>query len=305
MPVRLTPAAEPVFSGHGAIADHLQCGHHRVPSVTTGPTLKIPPLRAAAVLTTAAFALTACGAGGGSDSPTGTPASTASEAPTGALTVFAAASLSEIFTALAAEFEDRNPGVTVSLVFDGSAGLASQITEGAPADVFASADLATMQTVVDAGAAEDPEVFVSNVLEIATTPGNPAGIASFADLADPALVLVVCAPEVPCGAATAAVETLTGIELHPVSEENSVTDVLGKVVSGEADAGLVYATDVLAAGGAVAGVPFAEAGSAVNDYPIAAVTGARQPELAAAFVAFVLSADAQAQLAAAGFRPAP
>lgn len=245
-------------------------------------------IRSVAVLALVACALSACAA---------------SPAPT-TLTVFAAASLADTFTALAARFEDENPGVAVSLVFDGSSGLASQIIEGAPADVFAAANLATMQSVVDAGLARSPETFASNVLEIATAPGNPAEISSFADLAAPGLLLVVCAPEVPCGAATAAIETSTGVELRPISEENSVTDVLGKVTSGEADAGLVYATDVLSAGSAVTGIPFAEAEDAVGEYPIAALTGAAEPELAAEFARFILSAEAQAELAAAGFRPA-
>lgn len=246
-----------------------------------------------------AVALTGCAA-----QPAAEP-SASETAPPRTLTVFAAASLTQTFTELADQFEADHPGVTVSLVFDGSSGLAAQLTEGAPADVFAAANLTTMKTVVDAGLAESPRVFVSNVLEIATPPDNPAGIQSFADLAGPGVTLVVCAPEVPCGAATQKVEAATGVTLSPVSEENAVTDVLGKVTSGEADAGLVYATDVLSAGDDVVGIPFPEADEAVNDYPIVPLKGAPQAELAASFVAFVLSAPGQKVLTDAGFRPAP
>lgn len=256
------------------------------------------PLLLAALTATAALALAGCSADA-------EPAASGSAPAEQTLTVFAAASLSDTFTELADDFEAAHEGVTVSLVFDGSSGLASQITEGAPADVFAAANESTMQTVVDAGFAADPQIFVSNVLEIATPPGNPAGIATFADLAEPGLTLVVCAAEVPCGAATEKIEQATGITLTPVSEENAVTDVLGKVSSGEADAGLVYATDVLSAGDSVLGIPFAEADEAVNLYPIAALTDAPQSALAAEFVDFILSAPAQTVLTDAGFRPAP
>lgn len=245
----------------------------------------------------AAGALALVGCAGGSASP--------SDAAPQTLTVFAAASLADTFTALAADFEAEHEGVDVSLVFDGSSGLASQITEGAPADVFAAANEQTMQTVVDAGLAEDPRIFVANALEIATPPDNPAGVATFADLAEPGLVLVVCAPAVPCGAATETIERTSGVALSPVSEENAVTDVLGKVSSGEADAGLVYATDVLSAGDSVRGIPFPEADDAVNLYPIVALADAPQPALAADFVDFILSDPAQAVFADAGFRPPP
>ncbi|MGB4778215.1 molybdate ABC transporter substrate-binding protein [Microbacterium sp.] len=267
----------------------------------------IPPRRlllpALALAAAAAIGLSGC-SGTEPDPGTESQASTPAPEPR-TLTVFAAASLTETFTTLAAEFEQDHPGVTVSLVFDGSSGLASQLTEGAPADVFAAANESTMQTVVDAELAQDPQVFVSNVLEIATLPGNPSDITSFADLANPDLKLVVCAVEVPCGAATDKIEKATGIQLSPVSEENAVTDVLGKVTSGEADAGLVYATDVLTAGDAVTGVPFAEADEAINKYPIVALTGAPEPELAAQFVEFILGPDAQERFEEAGFRAAP
>jgi molybdate transport system substrate-binding protein len=147
----------------------------------------------------------------------------------------------------------------------------------------------------------DPVDFATNVLEIAVPPTNPAGIETFADLAAPGLKLVICAPEVPCGAATVKVEQASGLTLSPVSEESSVTDVLGKVTSGEADAGLVYVTDVIAAGDAVEGIEFDESAEAVNTYPIAALTDADASNVAAAFVAFITSEAGQPVLSAAGF----
>lgn len=222
----------------------------------------------------------------------------------GTLTVFAAASLKTSFTELAATFEEQHPGTRVLLSFAGSSDLATQITQGAPADVFASADTATMDRVTQAGMADGgTRVFAANTLAIAVPPGNPAGIRAFADLGRPGMRLVVCAPQVPCGAAAAAAARRTGTELKPVSEENSVTDVLGKVISGEADAGLVYRTDVLAADGKVDSMPFPEAGDAPAAYPIATLTGARDKAAAQAFVELVTGPEGQRVLAEAGFRP--
>lgn len=214
------------------------------------------------------------------------------------LTVFAAASLTEAFEELA-------PEATFS--FAGSNELAAQIREGAPADVFASADEKNMAKVIDAGLVDgDPADFATNALEIAVPPGNPAGIETFADLAAPGVKLVVCAPEVPCGAATATAARVGGVTLHPVSEESSVTDVLGKVSSGEADAGLVYVTDVIAAGDAVEGIAFDESAAAITTYPIAALAPADASAVASAFVAFITGDAGTAVLASAGFgRPGP
>ena len=216
--------------------------------------------------------------------------------------MFAAASLTGTFSELAEQFEAAHPGTTVELNFAGSADLVTQITEGAPADVFASADEKNMAKLTDADlVAGEPVDFATNVLEIAVPPANPAGIETFADLAAPGVKLVICAPEVPCGAATAKVEQASGVTLSPVSEESSVTDVLGKVLSGEADAGLVYVTDVIAAGDAVEGIEFDESAEAVNTYPIAALTDAEASDVAAAFVAFVTGEAGRAVLSAAGF----
>ncbi len=235
----------------------------------------------------------------------GTPAATASATPalSGSITVFAAASLKATFTELATEFEAANPGTTVALTFAGSSDLVTQITEGAPADVFASADTKNMKKLTDGGliAASAPVDFATNVLEIAVPPSNPANIAAFADLAKPGIKTVICAAQVPCGAATVTVEQATGVTLTPVSEESSVTDVLGKVTSGEADAGLVYVTDVTSAGNKVQGIPFPESSQAVNTYPIAPVTASKSPELAQAFIDFVTGSVGQGVLQDAGF----
>ena len=181
-----------------------------------------PGIRAAAVLVAGAVAagLAGCAAPAGDAGKT--------------LTVFAAASLKAPFTALAEEFEAAHPGTTVTLSFAGSSDLATQISQGAPADVFASADTKNMAKLSgDAGLVEgSPRDFATNVLTIAVPPENPASIASFADLARPGVKVVICAAQVPCGAATKTLEQETGTTLKPVSEESSVTDVLGKVVSG-------------------------------------------------------------------------
>jgi molybdate transport system substrate-binding protein len=242
-----------------------------------------------------------------SPSPSAAPSSdgTASQGTgqlSGTVTVFAAASLKATFTKLASEFEAKNPGTKVTLSFAGSSDLATQITQGAPADVFASADTKNMAKLADAKLIDGTATnFATNVLEIAVPPSNPASITSFADLAKPGVKVVVCASQVPCGAATDTVEKASGVTLSPVSEESSVTDVLGKVSSGEADAGLVYVTDVKGAGDKVKGIPFADADKAVNTYPIATVGSSRNEELAAAFIGMVTGADGRKTLGDAGF----
>jgi molybdate transport system substrate-binding protein len=250
----------------------------------------------AAVLVGLALALTGCA------SATPAEPESSADALEGSITVFAAASLKATFTELAEDFESANPGTTVALNFAGSSDLVTQITEGAPADVFASADEKNMARVTDAALAEgEPVDFATNVLEIAVPPGNPAGIEAFADLAGSDAKVVVCAPAVPCGAATATVETATGVDIAPVSEESSVTDVLGKVTSGEADAGLVYVTDVIAAGDAVEGVEFDESDQAVNTYPIVALKDSAASDVARAFVDYIASEAGRRVLADAGF----
>ncbi|WP_397469305.1 molybdate ABC transporter substrate-binding protein [Pseudonocardia charpentierae] len=260
----------------------------------------------ARVLAVAGLTLLLAGCGGGSQ-PAGTAPASASGstfAESGTLTVLAAASLTEAFTALEKQFEAAHPGVDVKLNYAGSSDLAQQIVNGAPADVFAAASAATMKTVTDAGmTAGPPTVFATNVLQIATAPGNPEGIASFADLAKPDLKVVVCAPQVPCGAAAEKIEKATGVALRPVSEEADVKSTLGKVTSGDADAGLVYVTDVSSAKGTVQGVDFPEADQATTDYPIAVLEEAPQAQLAQQFVDLVTGDEGQHALKTAGFGP--
>lgn len=232
----------------------------------------------------------------------GAGGSDGSRAVTGDITVFAAASLTGTFTELASGFEAAYPGTTVTLNFAGSSDLVTQIVEGAPADVFASADTTNMAKLADDGLLDGSSTdFATNTLEIAVPPSNPADITSLDDLARAGVKTVVCAPQVPCGSATATVEKASGVDIQPVSEESSVTDVLGKVTSGEADAGLVYVTDVRAAGDAVVGIPFDESAEAVNTYPIATLRGTAESDVARAFVAYVASPAGQKVLAAAGF----
>ena len=220
------------------------------------------------------------------------------------LTVFAAASLTSTFEQIADRFESDHPGTDVRLSFGGSSDLVTQIQNGAPADVFASADTATMAELTAAHLTDGaPQPFATNRLEIAVPPGDPAGVHTFGDLASPGLDLVVCAPEVPCGAAAQRVAKNAGVALTPVSEEQSVTDVLAKVTSGEADAGLVYVTDVEAAGDEVEGVTFPESADVVNTYPIAPVAGSDEPDLAQQFIQLVRADTGQRILADLGFGP--
>ncbi|GAC1372737.1 MAG: molybdate ABC transporter substrate-binding protein [Pseudarthrobacter sp.] len=221
---------------------------------------------------------------------------------TSRVTVFAAASLKTAFTDIAGKFKAANPGTDVALSFAGSADLVTQITQGAPADVFASADTRNMAKLKGQGLVDGEATnFATNTLTIVVPPGNPARITGFSDLARSGVKVVACASQVPCGAATKAIEQETGTTLTPVSEESSVTDVLGKVTSGEADAGLVYVTDASSAGAKVKEIPFPEAAKAINTYPITAVKGARNKAAAVAFVDFVEGPEGQAALAAAGF----
>lgn len=248
---------------------------------------------AAVVSTVLAAGLAGCG----STSPSAQPSQTS-----GKVVVFAAASLKPAFTQLAQQFKTQNPGVGVDFEFAGSSDLATQLTQGATADVFASADTAQMDTVSRAGLLSgDPTNFASNTLVIVTAPGNPKHIGSFADLAGPGLTVVTCQQPVPCGAATRRVEDSTGVRLNPVSEEPSVTDALNKVTSGQADAALVYVTDAKNAGGKVATVAFPEAARAVNVYPIGVLKKAPLGTQAHKFVDLVTSPTGQQVLAQAGF----
>lgn len=261
--------------------------------------------RTSLALTAAAASVTLLAGCGASSTPAAGPS--ASGASSGSataqtLTVFAAASLKATFTTLGQQFETAHPGTKVAFSFAGSSDLVTQLQQGAPADVFASADTATMTKATGSDlVAGSPVDFATNTLEIAVPPDNPAKVTSFTDLSKPGVKLVVCAPQVPCGAAAAKIETATNTTLKPVSEENAVTDVLGKVESGEADAGLVYVTDVKGAGDKVKGIPFDESKAAVNTYPIAALAASRNADLAGQFVQLVTGSQGQQVLADAGF----
>lgn len=245
------------------------------------------------------LALTGCSA----DAPQGSSETSNADGKS-TLTVFAAASLTDVFATIGEDFTAAHPGVDVTFSFAGSADLVSQISEGAPADVIATADEKNMTTLADAELLSgEPKLFASNTLTLAVPTGNPGHITTPADFAGNDLV--VCAPQVPCGSATEKWATENDVDLKPVSEENSVTDVLGKVSSGQADAGIVYVTDIDRADSTVEQVDLPGADKVVNLYPAAAVKASDHQEDAAAFVDFLRSDGAQKVLADAGFQPAP
>ncbi|MFI5572171.1 molybdate ABC transporter substrate-binding protein [Streptomyces sp. NPDC051740] len=247
----------------------------------------------------AVLVLSGCSASGSDSSAS---AESGGQDITGTVTVFAAASLKESFTTLGERFEKEHPGTEVTFNFGGSDGLAAGIDSGAPADVFAAASARTMKLVTDEGlTAGSPSTFVRNRLEIAAAPGNPHAIDSLEDLTASGLKVVLCDGTVPCGAAARTALTAGGVELEPVSYEQDVKSALTKVRLKEADAALVYRTDVKAAGDKVEGVEFPESAEAVNDYPIARLENAPNPSAAKAFVALVKSAEGQKVLGEAGF----
>ena len=215
------------------------------------------------------------------------------------IAVFAAASLREAFTDLDADFRAADPGAAVEFSFAGSADLLAQLTGGARADVFASADAATMDRAVDGGLVEEPVSFATNTLTIVVPLGNPKRISTFGDL--PGVNVVSCAPQVPCGAALTRLEAATGVDLAPVSEENSVADVLNKVISGQADAGLAYVTDARAAAGRVTAIAIPESVAAVNTYRIAPTRDTANPAIGRRFIEFVTGPTGREILRRAGF----
>jgi molybdate transport system substrate-binding protein len=243
-------------------------------------------------------ALAGCGGSSGDDN-----AGPGATGPSGKIVVLAASSLTESFTALGKAFEADHPGTTVSFSFAASSELATQIQQGAPADVFASASPATMAQVSDAGdTASKPVTFVGNTLEIAVPAGNPGKVTGLADFAKKDLTIALCAPEVPCGAAADKVFAAAEVTPAPDTLEADVKATLAKVTLGEVDAALVYKTDVIAAGDKVEGIDFPEAAEAVNDYPIAVLAASRRPATAQGFVDLVLSAAGQKVLSEAGFQ---
>ncbi len=262
-------------------------------------------LAAAAVLATA-LATTACGSSGdsgASSTTTSTTSSTTSSAAavSGTVTVFAAASLKEAFTTLGTQFESAHPGTKVVFNFGPSSGLATSIVGGAPADVFASASQKNMDQVTAASLATNPTPFVSNVMEIAVPAANPAHIDSVDDLAKAGVKVALCQAQVPCGTVAAKVFSNAKLTVKPVSQEVDVKSVLTKVSLGEVDAGVVYVTDVRTAGDKVKGIEIPSDVNASTTYPIVTLTKAPNAAAAAAFTAYVLSADGQAVLTADGF----
>ncbi len=246
----------------------------------------------------AAVTLTACS----SSTPAASTTAPGSPAPvSGTVTVLAAASLQDSFTTLGKQFQAAHPGTQVKLSFGASSALAQQINQGAPADVFASAAPTNMKQVTDAGGASAPKNFVKNVMEIAVPPSNPAKVGGLADLARPGVKVALCQPQVPCGAVAAQVFKNAQVTVTPVTLEQDVKSTLTKVQLNEADAGVVYTTDVRAAGAKVTGIPIPADVNASTEYPIAALSKAPNSAGAQAFVDYVLSPAGQTVLTAAGF----
>ena len=278
-----------------------------------------PALTALATTAACALALSACGSSSKSAS-TGTATTTAPVAAatsaaattsaaaasggdlSGTIVVDAASSLKDTFGSLAASFEKLYPGTTVKLNLGGSGDLAAAITGGAPVDVFAAASDKTMMTVTAAGDGDGtPADFARNELEIATPPSNPAKVTSLADTVKAGVKLVICEATEPCGAAAGKAYTAAKLTPKPVSLEPDVKSVLTKVELNEADAGIVYKTDVLAAGAKVVGINFPEAAMAIATYPIVQVKGSKNAALAQAFIAYVVGTTGQTVLQTAGF----
>lgn len=260
-------------------------------------------VRTIIMLLSAALAVAGCGSDTTASGPSGT--STATEPSStleGDLVVFAAASLTAAFDEIGAAFMTENPDVTVTFNYAGSSDLVTQINEGAPADVFASADAANMTKLTDAGNnGGQAEIFVRNTPQIIVGKGNPKAIATVADLAEPDTIVVLCAPEVPCGKYAATILSNAQVTVTPKSQEQNVKAVVTKVAAGEADAGIVYATDVIAAGDAAEGVDIPDDINVVAEYPIVTTTGSTNPDAAAAFVEFVSAEQGQKILASYGF----
>jgi molybdate transport system substrate-binding protein len=252
------------------------------------------------IATLAAIAVAGCSSSSssGGSAPSASPASS----PTGTITVFAAASLMGTFTQLGQQFDTAHPGDTVKFSFGPSSGLSTEITSGAPADVFASASPTNMGTVVSAGDAASPQNFAKNTMEVAVPPNNPGKVTSLSDLAKKSVKVALCQPQVPCGVVAAEVFKNAGIKVKPVTLQPDVKSVLAQVELGSVDAGMVYVTDVMAAGTKVKGVTIPANDNASTLYPIATISSSKEKSIAQAFVAYVLSPAGQQVLAAAGFQ---
>jgi molybdate transport system substrate-binding protein len=252
-------------------------------------------------ITVMAAVLAAVAAAGCSSSGSGSSSGGSASPSGGTITVFAAASLTESFTQIGKQFEAAHPGDTVKFSFGPSSGLAEQITSGAPADVFASAAPANMDQVVSAGDASGPQNFAKNIMEVATPPDNPGNVESVKDLADDSVKVALCQPQVPCGVVAAEVFKNAGITVKPVTLQPDVKSVLTQVETGNVDAGMVYVTDVQAAGSKVKGVTIPDSDNASTLYPIATISSSKHKSDAQAFMNYVLSSAGQQVLAAAGF----
>ncbi len=224
------------------------------------------------------------------------------DALSGSVTVLAAASLTSAFRDLGSQFEKDHSGVTVDLTFAGTSTLVAQVKQGAPGDVFASADQPNMQALHDAGLLGNPsQVFARNRLEIVVAAGNPRGITGLSDLAKPGLIVILCAPSVPCGRYALQAFSNAGVTVRPASQETDVKAVVSKVSLGEADAGVVYVTDVKAGGSKVQGVKIPDGQNVIASYPIALLAESTSGSAAKAFILFVLSAEGQRILQRYGF----
>jgi molybdate transport system substrate-binding protein len=242
-------------------------------------------------------ALAACSSSGGSSSSNGQVK--------GTVVVFAATSLNGAFDKIGSQFEHAHPGVSVTFNYNGSSSLATSITQGAKADVFASADTANMNTVTDAHDAKgEPKVFAKNQLEIMAAKGNPMRITSVSDLSKPSVKVVLCAPSVPCGKYASQVFKKAGVSVSPVSEETSVGGVVTKVTLGEADAGMVYETDIKTNEGKITGVPIPADQNVLAYYPMVELKDASNSPAATSFMNYVNSSAGQSVLASYGFMPA-
>jgi molybdate transport system substrate-binding protein len=251
----------------------------------------------------------AAGCSSSSSSSSSAPAATSSSSaatsaaalPAGTITVFAASSLMGTFTELGKQFEAAHPGVSVKFNFGASSTLSTQITSGAPADVFASAAPANMDTVVKANDASSPTNFAKNTAEIAVPPSNPGSVTTLDDLAKSSVKVALCQPQVPCGVTAHKVFKKANVSVKPATLEPDVKSTLTQVETGNVDAGVVYVTDVKAAGAKVKGVTVPADDNASTEYPIAALTNSKESATADAFVAYVLSPAGQSVLTAAGF----
>jgi molybdate transport system substrate-binding protein len=235
--------------------------------------------------------------------PSAAPTATQTADPlTGTVTVLAAASLTEVYGDLAARFKKLHPNVTITESFGGSSALAAQIVQGAPADLFATANEATMKTVTDAKLADEtPIVSATNVLTLVVPPTNPAGVTTVADLAKPNVKVALCDKTVPCGSAALSLLAAEKLSVTPVTLETDVKAVLTKVELNEVDAGLVYVTDARSAGDKVTQIAVPDAANVINRYPIVVLSGSTNKAAARAFEQFILSPTGRAALKNAGF----